>query len=126
MALLAVALAACGPGDGDQAAAPPTAESPGEATDGTISVWADDLEFSTEQIEAPAGEPFTIEFENREGAPHNIAIYTDESRSEALFVGEVISGPETITYEVPALEAGEYHFLCDIHPQMNGTVIVEG
>ncbi len=47
--------------------------------DGTIFVWADNLEFSTDEIQAPAGEPFETEFENREGAPHNIAIY-DESR----------------------------------------------
>jgi plastocyanin len=56
--------------------------------------------------------------------PHNIAIYTDSSLSEALFQGEIVTGPATAQYEVPPEPAGEYYFQCDVHPTMNGTVTV--
>ena len=38
--------------------------------------------------------------------------------------GELITGPDEIQYEIPALDAGEYYFLCIVHPTMNGTVVV--
>jgi hypothetical protein len=42
-----------------------------------------------------------------------------------LFVGEVFSGPDVVTYEVPALDAGTYFFRCDVHPTtMTGTFLV--
>ena len=119
-AILGVVLAACSGGGGG---APATG---GGAAEGDVTVSADNLEFDTDRITAPAGEAFTIAFTNAESAPHNIAIYSDESRSETLFQGEVISGPNnTVTYEVDALEAGEYYFQCDVHPDMNGTFVVE-
>lgn len=120
---LALLLVACGDGT------PPAVPDPvndGPAADGAISVSANNLEFDTDRIEAPAGETIVIEFTNHESAPHNIAIYTDESRQEQLFEGEIISGPDaSVTYEIPAMEAGEYYFLCSVHPEMNGAFIVE-
>jgi plastocyanin len=40
-----------------------------------------------------------------------------------LFEGEVVAGPTTVTYAVPALDPGEYAFVCDIHPEMTGTLV---
>jgi hypothetical protein len=59
------------------------------------------------------------------GAPHNVAIYRDSSAAQKIFVGETITDT-AITYEVPALEAGEYFFRCDVHPEMTGTVTTGG
>lgn len=115
---VAVILVACsgGGGGGNGGASP----APGDLT-----ISADNLEFNTDALIAAAGEAFTIGFTNNDSAPHNVSIYNNESRSETLFPGDVIGGGEGITYDVPALEAGEYYFLCDLHPEMNGTLTVK-
>jgi plastocyanin len=93
---------------------------------GNVDLSADDLEFDASVIEAPAGEEFTITFTNLESQPHNVAVLTEEGGDE-IVRGEVITGPDAeTTVTVPALEPGEYYFLCDVHPEMNGSVVVEG
>jgi plastocyanin len=89
---------------------------------GALTISADDLVFSTATLTAPAGEPFQIVFDNMEGAPHNVAIYTDESASEKVFVEDPFGGPRVVVYQVPALAAGTYFFRCDVHPDMKGTL----
>jgi nitrite reductase (NO-forming) len=89
----------------------------------TVEVAAMDSVFDADCLAAPAGKPFEIVFDNMDaGIPHNVAIYTDESAETPLFVGETFNGPDVVTYEVPALEAGSYFFRCDVHPTtMTGT-----
>jgi plastocyanin len=50
-----------------------------------------------------------------------VAIYADDSASDALFVGDLVTNA-AITHQVPALEPGDYFFRCDIHPEMTGSV----
>lgn len=94
-------------------------------TDGAVELSAADLEFDANVIEATAGEAFTITFTNNDSAPHNVAVYTEEG-GEEIVKGEVIDAGETVEVEVPAQDAGEYFFVCDIHPDMTGSVVVEG
>ena len=90
----------------------------------SVSVCAsDDQSFSSDRLTAPAGEAFGLVFDNEDdGVPHNVAIYTDDSATESLFVGDLVVGPKTVTYDVPALDPGSYYFRCDVHPQMSGTL----
>jgi plastocyanin len=88
-------------------------------------VTAANIAFDTSTIELPAGEAATITFVNEDvGIQHNIAIYEDDTLAVELFGGELITGPAEVDYEIPALEAGEYYFLCIVHPNMSGTVVV--
>ena len=112
-------VAACSSGGGSSAAA----EAPATVTDGAVTVTADDLEFDATSIEAPADETFTITLVNNDTAPHNISIYTEEG-GEEIVKGTVINEGETTEIEVPALEAGTYFFVCDVHPDMNGPLVV--
>jgi len=74
----------------------------------------------------PAGASVTINFENREGLPHNFALYTNSSASTMIFRGDVITN-DTIVYTFTAPSTpGTYFFRCDVHPTaMTGTFIVE-
>lgn len=95
-------------------------------TDGDVVITADDLAFDASTIQAPAGEEFTITFTNAESVPHNVAVYTEEG-GDTIVQGETITGPDVTTQVVvDALEPGTYYFQCDVHPEMNGTIVVEG
>jgi plastocyanin len=116
-AALAAVLAACsGGGSAASASAPPEAD---------LTVAAQEIAFDATEINVPAGESIELYFRNLDGAPHNVAIYTDASASEPIYVGETITDA-AVPYEIPAIEAGEYFFRCDLHPDMTGTLIVEG
>lgn len=117
IALVAV-LAACGttsadPGGGDDPA------------DADVTVTAVDMAFDPGTVTVAAGEAFTVALVNEDSMPHNIAIYTDSSKSEKLFEGEMVTDG-TIVYDIEALDAGEYFFDCSLHPNMTGTLVVEG
>ena len=127
---LVAALAACGGGDGDGDSPAASGGDTGGGTvavvDGNVDLSANNLEFDASVIEAPAGEEFTITFTNLESQPHNVAVDTEEGGDE-IVTGDVITGPDVeTTITVPALEPGEYYFVCDVHTNMNGTIVVEG
>jgi plastocyanin len=107
------ALVACSTAGGT--AAPPPSAPPGGA-----AITAQNIAFDRPQLDVPAGRPFMLLFENREGAPHNVRIYDDVDHP--LFVGDVFSGPASRVYDVPAIAAGTHRFRCDVHPQMAGTI----
>jgi plastocyanin len=128
---IGLVMAACtggggGSSDGADAGACPGTGATATVTDGEVSICADDLEFDATTIEAPAGEEFNITFTNAESQPHNVAVYVEED-GEEIFIGEIITGPDVTTQlPIPALDAGTYYFRCDVHPDMEGTIVVGG
>ena len=87
-----------------------------------VEVSAKNSQFDAKTLRAPASEAFRIVFHNDDpGIPHNVAIYTDSSAKQALFVGTIFNGPRIMDYRVPALPAGTYFFRCDVHHNMTGT-----
>ncbi|MGH9189959.1 MAG: cupredoxin domain-containing protein [Acidimicrobiales bacterium] len=126
--ILTVLLVACG-GDGDHENAghdmskmgrPDIDCSPSGAT---LAVSADALKFSTNCLAAPAGQPFSVAFENKENVAHNIAILGDGEKT--LAGTEVFNGPKTVTLKAAPLEAGKYRFHCVVHPEMVGSFVVK-
>jgi len=92
-----------------------------------VQVVAANIAFDTDTIALPADVPSAITFDNQDaGVQHNISIYSDPSLGQTLFPGDLVTGPETIEYAIPPEPAGEYYFQCDVHPTMNGTVVVAG
>lgn len=137
LAVTVLALAACtaaAPGWTYAPAAsvtPPPSVAPSgsaEASQGpsgpTVSLTAQNVQFTTTELTAPAGTPFQLEFQNNDdGVPHNVEI--KDSSGATLFNGEVFSGVDKQDYAVPALAAGTYKFLCSVHPNMTGTLTAQ-
>ena len=92
-----------------------------------INLTAEDIAFDTDTITVPAEANVTVHFMNKDdGVPHNLAIYDSDLRSESIFVGDIITGPDETDYTFTApSDPGTYYFQCDVHPFMNGNFIVE-
>jgi plastocyanin len=84
------------------------------------------IAFEQTSFETAAGVPFTIVFSNNNvGVPHNVAIHVGTATGTEVFKGEIFAGIGTRTYNVPALTAGTYAFICTVHPNMAGTLTVK-
>jgi plastocyanin len=103
--------------------ATPSTTSTGGPSSGAVVIVAKDISFAQPQVSVPAGKAFELTLDNQDGAPHNVAIYTDSSASTKVSVGEIFSGPGQKTQAVPALAAGTYFFRCDVHQNMTGTIV---
>ena len=114
LGVFALTIVACSGGGGAAASVTPP-------PDAAASIEANNLKFSTAELSVPAGAPFKLFFKNLEDAPHNVAIYGDSTASQKIFVGETMTNA-AVTYEVPAIPAGEYFFRCDVHTDMKGTL----
>jgi plastocyanin len=88
-----------------------------------LKLSAANVAFDKKELSAKAGQPFTIDFTNNDSLQHNVAIYQG---SKNLFRGAFFAGPGTTKYVVAALPAGEYTFICEIHPTvMTGKLTVQ-
>jgi plastocyanin len=96
------------------------AEPSGAPTATVIDLAALNIAFDPTTLSAPAGAPFQIKFANNDTVPHNVEI--KDASGASVFKGEIFSGIGTRTYDVPALTAGTYQFVCDVHPNMVGTL----
>jgi plastocyanin len=117
--LAMVGLGACSPSFGSSSASAVVAE-PVSPT-----ITARGLRFDRTELVVPADRAFTLVFDNQDGAPHNVAIYDDQSAQRSRFAGEIFGGPASHVYAVPALQAGTYFFRCDVHHDMSVTVVAQ-
>ncbi len=115
-AALVIALSACG---GSDDAGPTTTVGCKDASQGRVTLVAEDIRWDTDCLRAEPG-PLTIEVDNQdEGVNHNVHL-PDAPDSPAT---ELEPGPVTEELDV-TLAAGEYEYICDLHPNMVGTLTV--
>ena len=105
------------------------APSGGGGAPGTaFTVVAKDIAFDASTLVVPANTPFTIQFENQDpsGVVHDIDIRAADGTT-VVKNQEIVNGGVSTTYSYDGLPAGEYIFICSIHPipQMTGTLTVK-
>jgi hypothetical protein len=111
-------------GPGTPSAQEGEGESPSPGPEPEPGLTANGIAFDKTELELPAEQESSLPFDNKDvGIPHNVSIYTEQG-AEALFQGEIITGPAKVDYQVPALAPGSFVFQCDVHPNMSGTVTV--
>jgi plastocyanin len=117
-----------GGGPTPTATAPSVTASPTGKAGGTVaeaSITAAGLAFNTTTLSFPANTSVALTLDNKDpGTMHNVAIYQDQAYTQPLFQGDLVTGPTTVTYDVPPLAGGTYYFRCDVHVTMAGTVSV--
>jgi plastocyanin len=131
------AISACGGGTSPSSTpttAPPSAsEGPtgsgpnsgapsGETVQITIGTDTDaGLKFDPAELTVKAGADVRVTFENRASVPHNLTFQAPIDIATSTVVAPGTS--ETVQFTAPA--AGEYAFVCTLHPGMGGKLIVE-
>jgi plastocyanin len=113
-----------GPATADPGASGPPPSGPAEPTGPAIT--AQGIAFQPKALEVPAGQPFSILLRNQDppGTPHDIDIRSADGAT--LQDKTEIDGGTEEAYEYEPLDAGEYAFICSIHPidAMTGTLTV--
>jgi plastocyanin len=115
------------------AAAPPSAsqeptasgsasrEPSGETVEVTVSTdTGADLKFDPAELTVQAGADVQVTFENRASVPHNLTFQAPINVATSTVVAPGTS--ETVQFKAPA--AGEYLFVCTLHPGMGGKLTV--
>lgn len=143
LALTAVFVAACGGGSSAGwtfAPLGPTPEPTAQATPGpdqtpdpdavvleVVTTEANPLAFEPNVLEAPPATQVSVAYLNDSSVMHNIHFFAGPDRgAPSLGQTELVTGPgaeETVSFTTPD-EPGEYFFVCDVHPEMTGTLRV--
>jgi plastocyanin len=104
---VAAALAAAAQGFAD-------APAPATAADGGLTIRLEHFMFAPGTVTVPAGA--TVRWQNLDGEPHTVVSVEGLFRSGALDQGD--------SYAYTFKTAGRYRYVCSIHPQMVGTIVV--
>ncbi|HEY5626303.1 MAG TPA: cupredoxin domain-containing protein [Dehalococcoidia bacterium] len=104
-----------------------------EAAGGVIQTVAADVptfSYSPNHLKVPLNETTTIEITNEGAALHNLRIAGPDGEwntdDDTVSDPDLISGGGTGVVEFTPTLAGTYTFRCDIHPDVQGGVIVAG
>jgi plastocyanin len=103
-----------GGGGGDAAASGECGGSGGTA----LTIEAENTEFSTDELSAPAGEQVTVSFTNNDSFPHTFTVSDLDCDT-----GNVDGGASAdLSFTMPDAETG---YVCTIHPAMTGNLVPE-
>lgn len=77
-------------------------------------------------LTAPAGKVWHVRVVSQEPiGHHNFVVASGPTFPERIYTGKNLLPKATVTYDVPALPAGSYLFICTVHPEtMTGTLTI--
>ena len=91
-----------------------------------VRIEAEDNQFDTNCLKAPADRDWRIYFMNRDSEAHNISIYTADpavdKKAEQLYKGKSVKSQMQEEYAIEALPPGTYFFQDDKVKGMNGVI----
>jgi plastocyanin len=86
------------------------------------------LTFDATTLAVAAGAKVTLAYANDSAIPHNWHLFEGaDANAPSLAETPVKSGPQdvqTVQFSAPT-QPGSYFFQCDVHPFMNGHLVVE-
>jgi plastocyanin len=95
----------------------PGASAPAGGLTITAPVGAAATGFQPTTLKAAPGHAFTVTFDNQDaGVPHNWVVTKPDGSKVDIGDTTPFSGPGQKTYNVPSLSAGQYPFMCQVHP----------
>ena len=104
------------------ASGPTNGEPSGETVEITVGTdTGAELKFDPAELTVQAGADVRVTFENRASVPHNLTFQAPINVATSTVVAPGTS--ETVEFNAPA--AGEYSFVCTLHPGMGGKLIVQ-
>ena len=82
--------------------------------------------YDVKSLSAAPGHAFTVTFDNQDtGVPHNWVLTKLDGSTVDIGDTTFFNGVAQKTYNVPALAAGQYPFMCQVHPTtMKGILTV--
>jgi plastocyanin len=92
----------------------------------TVDLVANDTTWNVSSLSVPAGKIWHIRISSpSKTVAHNFVVSTGSAPTDRTFRSDFFTGT-TVTYDIPALPAGQYEFICLIHaPGMIGDLIVK-
>jgi plastocyanin len=125
LAVVLATLAACS--SGGSGTPPPSGTCLKADAQNHLKISAKNVAFSVPCMEAQSGKPIVIEFTNDEAVAHDIAVFSNPSKSQELKKSDTITGPNASTMiTIPPQAPGQLYLVCTIHPNMNGALVVTG
>jgi plastocyanin len=99
----------------------------GGAPAGSLPVDAEGFAYVEKTLEAPAGQPFTIFFTNKDpaGTAHDVELRSTDGK--VLKQQPPTDGGKSQAYTYDALQPGTYTYICSLHPiaAMTGTLTIK-
>lgn len=117
LVIVVLVLGGCGAGAGEDKAASPEGCGPPESGNG-VAVCMKDVKYLPMEVKVPAGG--RVVWTNADQIPHTV---TKESGPGPDFDSEIVNAGDTYEQAFPV--AGRVPYVCTIHPNQRGTVVVE-
>ena len=112
LVVLLAALAGCGSGGGIE----------GPFTGASVTLRAVGVAWEPTSLTMPANTPLRIVLQNDdEGIPHNVRVFQGE---QVFGTSPTVRGIATTEIRFGPLPAARYQFVCDVHPDMIGTLVI--
>ena len=119
--LTGVLIVGCGAGT----ATPAPNAAPANVVVGELVLLAKDLAFTPTEATMTAGTALTVVMDNQDaGVPHNVQLLGGMGDGTEVAKTEIVAGVAEASFSIPPLVPGTYRYICEVHPNMTGTLIV--